>query len=95
MGFLDTSPEKTSELWITLMEFSCIEWCVVVVDLEVTAALLYGCVPADAFEDGLRPVVPEATLHHLERGVSEQHPDFRMRLVELLEVMGHSQSTGR
>ena len=48
------------------MEFSCIECCVVVVDLEVTAALLYGCVPADSFEDRLRPVIPEPTLHDLE-----------------------------
>lgn len=48
------------------MELSCVVRRIIVVDLEVTAALLYGCVPADSFEDGFGPVIPEPTLHDLE-----------------------------
>ena len=63
---MSTGPEKTVELWIACMELSCVVRRIIVVDLEVTAALLYGCVPADSFEDGFGPVIPEPTLHDLE-----------------------------
>ena len=77
------------------MELSCVKGSEIIVDLEVTAALLDGCVPADSFENRLRPVIPETTLHNLKGGIPKQHPDFRMRLVELLKIKRHSRSVVR
>ncbi len=92
--FFSAGEKESLVDWMMFHKFSSVKRCPIVVDLEITFALLDRCVPSDALHDGFSPVVSEPLPQQHEGRCTEEKPYVWILLVVFAEFRHAGNSGG-